>query len=223
MLWYRALNLPRWRQHLCRDGSHEHRVLICHRKELTFHLRFVCLYNLVTIPHRRYSSTVTLQCTMHQGPWARTTMCLHNRYYELYHYHTSIRKFHTTAFRWLANWLAVVLLPLLCIVTAQLPQQYTWVFIEEYQAVVSCVMWGLTSLLLPPGSTRESHLRTTGQAVEVTLADRVHNFQYAWVLWIIKTWKPSSGSYRIAWCTRALPGPHVASFATILRVGLTVL
>ena len=88
-------------------------------------------------------------------------------------------KFETIALHWLANWLAVVLLPLLCIVTAQLPQQYTWVFIEEYQAVVSCVMWGLTSLLLPPGSTRESHLRTTGQAVEVTLADRVHNFQYA--------------------------------------------
>ena len=85
----------------------------------------------------------------------------------------------TIALQWLANWVAVVLLPLLCIVTAQLPQQYTWVFIEEYQAVVSCVMWGLTSLLLPPGSTRESHLRTTGQAVEVTLADRVHNFQYA--------------------------------------------
>ena len=83
------------------------------------------------------------------------------------------------ALHWLANWLAVVLLPLLCIVTAQLPQQYTWVFIEEYQAVVSCVMWGLTSLLLPPGSMLESHLRTTGQAVEVTLADRVHNFQYA--------------------------------------------
>ena len=104
---------------------------------------------------------------------------LHNRYYELYHYHTSIRKFHTIALHWLANWLAVVLLPLLCIVTAQLPQQYTWVFIEEYQAVVSCVMWGLTSLLLPPGSTLESHLHTTGQAVEVTLADRVHDSQHA--------------------------------------------